>query len=158
MLVSVTKCWPKATWVGKDLFQFMLLRPHPSSKEVGAWTWKQELEQGPRRNTPYWLAPHVLLSLLSIAPMTTCLGVALPRGSFLTHHQSGKCPTYMPAGQSEEDIFSTTVSSFQMPLAYIELTETNWQSDNLYTIFYHYNMKVQMSNYKIKINDAMEIQ
>lgn len=64
----------------------------------------------------------------------------------------------MPAGQPNEDIFSTTVSSFQMSLACIELTETNWQSDSLYTIVYHSNMKVQMPNYKIKINDAMEIQ
>ena len=45
-------------------------------------------------------------------------------GPFCTNHKSGKCPTSLPTGQSDEDIFSSEDPSLtQMSLACFKLTK-----------------------------------
>jgi hypothetical protein len=64
--IVVIKHWPKATWGGKVLFHFTVLRSHCIMKQS-----EQQLEAGTERlksNIAYWLTPQGLFNYL---PFTT---------------------------------------------------------------------------------------
>lgn len=75
-----------------------LLLPHhcPSSKEIRAGTWRQELMQRQRRRASFWLALYGVLSQTSYTCQGTYPGVpASTMGWAFTHHQSRKSTTLL---------------------------------------------------------------
>ena len=104
----------KATWGRKEF--------------VSANSLHSILEGGQGRNRSRSRGGMLLSSLLNLLSQTTkdCLprgGTACPQwaGPFHSNHQSRKCTTGLPTGQSGGDIFSIEVPSSQMTLACVSL-------------------------------------
>lgn len=60
-------------------------------------------------------------------PRTTCLAMVPVAASWALLRQSGKCPTGLPTGWSDENIFLIEILSYQMALACVTLTKKKKQ-------------------------------
>lgn len=104
---------------------------HSPSPEVRIGTKGRNLEaeieaEAMENNAAHWIVPRALLSLLAYVLKDhhprdgTTLGELGPSTPII--HQSRKCTTDMPTGQSGESIFSIGIPSSQIILVYIRLT------------------------------------
>jgi hypothetical protein len=85
-----------------------IIKANQDSNRAG--TWRQELMQRPWRSAAYWLAPHGLLSLLSLESL------GMPSLPSITSFFFFKCPTDLYIVLSYGGIFSIEATSSLMTI------------------------------------------